>query len=83
MFFYEVEGHMQKLSSFRRGKKIWPKKSLTWFLQVPLRLLPVLSWKCMILFEFFFHPSNRDEVFVWETLHAGYQDLGHRNTRSQ
>ena len=38
MFFYEVEGHMQKVSSFGRGKKIWPKKSLTLFLQVPLQL---------------------------------------------
>ena len=28
MFFYEVEGHMQKLSSFGRGKKIRPKESL-------------------------------------------------------
>ena len=29
MFFSEVEGHMQKLSSFRRGKKIRRKKSIT------------------------------------------------------
>ena len=28
MFFYEIEGHMQKLSSFGRVKKIRPKKSL-------------------------------------------------------
>ena len=26
MFFYEIEGHMQKLYSFGRVKKIWPKK---------------------------------------------------------
>ena len=39
MFFYEVEGHMQKMSSFGRGKKIRPKKSLTWFLQAPLQLV--------------------------------------------
>ena len=26
MFFYEIEGHMQKLCSFERVKKIWPKK---------------------------------------------------------
>ena len=32
MSFYEVEGHLQKLSSFGRGKKIRPKKSLTWLL---------------------------------------------------
>ena len=31
MFFYEVEGHMQKLSSFGRGNKIRPKQSLTLF----------------------------------------------------
>ena len=35
-FFYEVESHMQK---FGRGKKIWPKKSLTLFLQAPLQLV--------------------------------------------
>ena len=28
MFFYEIEGHMQKLSSFGRVKKIRPKMSL-------------------------------------------------------
>ena len=39
MFVYEVEGHMQKLSSFGRGKTIRPKKSLTWFLQAPPHLL--------------------------------------------
>ena len=38
MFFYEVEGHMQKLSSFGRGKKIRPKKSLTRLLHEALQL---------------------------------------------
>ena len=38
MFFYEVEGHMQNLSSFGRGKKIWPKKSLTRLLHKALQL---------------------------------------------
>ena len=38
MFFYEVEGHMPKLSSFGRGKKIRPKKSLTSFLHAALQL---------------------------------------------
>ena len=38
MFFYEVEGHMPKLSSFGRGKKIWPKKSLRSFLHAALQL---------------------------------------------
>ena len=39
MFFYEVEGHMPKSSSFGRGKTIWPKKSLTSFLHAALQLL--------------------------------------------
>ena len=39
MFFYEVEGHMPKLSSFGRGKTIRPKKSLTSFLHAALQLL--------------------------------------------
>ena len=38
MFFYEVEGHMPKLSSFGRGKTIGPKKSLTSFLHAALQL---------------------------------------------
>ena len=38
MFFYEVEGHMQKLSSFGQGKNIQPKKSLTWLLHAALQL---------------------------------------------
>ena len=38
MFFYEVEGHMPKLSSFGRGKTIRPKKSLTSFLYAALQM---------------------------------------------
>ena len=38
MFFYEVEGHMPKLTSFGRGKTIRPKKSLTGFLHATLQL---------------------------------------------
>ena len=38
MFFYEVEGHMQKLRSFRQEKKIWPKKTLTLLMHAPLHL---------------------------------------------
>ena len=38
MFFYEVEGHMPKLSSFGRGKTIRPKKSLKSFLHAALQL---------------------------------------------
>ena len=36
MFFYKVEGHMPKLSSFGRGKTIRPKKSLTSLLHAAL-----------------------------------------------
>ena len=38
MFFYKVEGHMPKLSSFGRGKKFQPKKSLTSLLHAALQL---------------------------------------------
>ena len=38
MFFYEVEGHMLKLSSFGQGKTIRHKKSLTSFLHAALHL---------------------------------------------
>ena len=37
MFLYKVEGHMPKLSSFGRGKKFWPKKSLTSLLHAALQ----------------------------------------------
>ena len=37
MFFYKVEGHMPKLSSFGRGKKFRPKKSLTSLLHAALQ----------------------------------------------
>ena len=39
MFFYKVEGHMPKLSSFGRGKKFRPKKSLTSLLHAALQLI--------------------------------------------
>ena len=38
MFFYKVEGHMPKLSSFGKGKTIRPKKSLTSLLHAALQL---------------------------------------------
>ena len=38
MFFYKMEGHMPKLSSFGRGKTIRPKKSLTSLLHAALQL---------------------------------------------
>ena len=37
--FLYVQGHMQKLSSFGRGKKIWPKKSLTWLLHEAVQMV--------------------------------------------
>ena len=37
MFFYEIEGHIQILSSFGRVNKIQPKKSLKLDIQVPLQ----------------------------------------------
>ncbi|MCV6574404.1 MAG: hypothetical protein OIF58_01605, partial [Cohaesibacter sp.] len=43
MFFYKVEGHMPKLSSFGRGKKFWPKKSLTSLLHAALQLYCLLK----------------------------------------
>ena len=45
MFFYKVEGHMSKLSSFGRGKTIRPKKSLTSLLHAALQLKEPLM-KC-------------------------------------
>ena len=39
MFFYKVEGHMPKLSSFGRGKTIRPKKSLTSLLHAALQFI--------------------------------------------
>ena len=38
MFFYKVEGHMPKLSSFGKGKTIRPEKSLTSLLHAALQL---------------------------------------------
>ena len=46
MFFYKVEGHMPKLSSFGRGKKFRPKKSLTSLLHAALQL-------CLVVIIFF------------------------------
>ena len=33
----------------------------------------------MIVYEFVFHPANRNEAFIWENFHPGlYRDLGNR-----
>ena len=60
MFFYKVEGHMLKLSSFGQGKTIRPKKSLTSLLHAALQLLTpdqqitnnsdIVKLICMIIF---------------------------------
>ena len=38
MFFYEIEGHMQKLTSFGQVKIIQPKESLRLDMQAPLQV---------------------------------------------
>ena len=56
MFFYKVEGHMLKLSSFGRGKKFRPKKSLTSLLHAALQLISKLIkviLQCIILMKKF------------------------------
>ena len=45
-FFYKVEGHMPKLSSFGRGKKFRPKKSLTSLLHAALQLFNSFILHC-------------------------------------
>ena len=49
MFFYEMEGHMRKLSSFGQVKKTRPTKSLRLDMQAPLQLFSKSStWQsCM------------------------------------
>ena len=48
MFFYKVEGHMPKLSSFGKGKTIRPKKSLTSLLHAALQLFVPCSLDVLI-----------------------------------
>ena len=38
MFTFQIQGHMQKLSSFRGKTKNRPKKSLMWFFHAALHL---------------------------------------------
>ena len=58
MFFYKVEGHMPKLSSFGRGKKFRPKKSLTSLLHAALQLSHhINSIKPRIIFCLTLHVS--------------------------
>ena len=45
MFFYKVEGHMPKLSSFGQGKTIRPKKSLTSLLHAALQFVVLVIHK--------------------------------------
>ena len=48
MFFCEGLGHMEKLRSFGRVLKKWPKKSLTWLLHVPLQMH---TYELIVLFS--------------------------------
>ena len=45
MFFYKVEGHMPKLSSFGQGKTIRPKKSLMSLLHAALQLTDGINFR--------------------------------------
>ena len=63
MFFYKVEGHMPKLSSFGRGKTKRPKKSLTNFLHTALQLILSLQ------------EANLDSSNVVPTFESVYQIL--------
>ena len=65
MFFYKVEGHRPKLSSFGRGKKFRPKKSLTSLLHAALQLL---KWT---------HP---DPTKIFSHKHEQNSDWSHVNT---
>ena len=72
MFFYEVAGHIPKLSSFGRGKTIRPKKSLTSFLHAALQLfcanfpflLLLLTLSFLHQHKRFFDLPMRFEVFT-------------------
>ena len=61
MFFYKVEGHMPKLSSFGREKKFRPKKSLTSLLHAALQLssFRLLKASCCSLVMLGFGGSGR------------------------
>lgn len=54
MFFYEVEGHMQILSSLGRVKNIRPKKSLT---------IGYLGTPSIICYSLFY----KVHVYIWFT----------------
>ena len=66
MFFYEVEGCMQKLTSFGRVKKKWPKKSLTRLMQMPRQLQ---KKKLKLIFTV---RSNLSTIATMESESAGH-----------
>ena len=69
MFFYKVEGHMPKLSSFGRGKKFRPKKSLTSLLHAALQLIILIFlFDCVALFP---HVTNSalQKIYVYSYIH--------------
>ena len=49
MFFSEVEGHMQKLSSFGQGKKIRPKSYLHGSSTQPFKNITLLGMNCFVI----------------------------------
>ena len=51
IFFYEVEGHLEKLSSFGRAKKKRPKMSLTLFMQARLQMHHILQRGTILCFQ--------------------------------
>ena len=67
MFFYKVEGHMPKLSSFGRGKTIRPKKSLTSLLHAALQLFHYrykLGFRMLVPFQIFFYEIARSDFGI-------------------
>ena len=76
MFFYKVEGHMPKLSSFGRAKKFRPKKSLTSLLHAALQLN--VTFLCCVTLQtnhvlHKIHDKASDWLEVWNSFFFSYQ----------
>ena len=78
MFFSEVEGHMQKLSSFGRGKKFGLKSHLdTWSFHAALQLHCLDYMRSTLLyFSSFYHCSfpKRPQP-LWKHISDQHPDL--------
>ena len=61
MFFYKVEGHMPKLSSFGRGKTIRPKESLTSLLHAALQL----RFTAMVTYSFHLYSRSSHHFILF------------------